>query len=826
MVTLKKPPFLVGVALITFSVLLFQILQTRILSVIAWYYLAFFAISVAMLGMTVGAVWVYLDKERFQLTQLPIILSKFALFTALAMPGSILLQFCLITTVTSSLTTIISWALLLLIMAAPYVFSGVVVSLALTRSPFPIGQVYGADLLGAAMGCIAVIAILNVLDAPTAVVLAGIASALSAQMFAYSDASNGSKRIGWARPIPVALGLAVLALVTSMSPFGLRPILVKDNVEKNSALGYEKWNSYSRVLATVPTMSTPYMHGPSPKMPVGLTVPMSSLNIDGSAATAMFHYDGSRDSISFLQYDSVNIAYNLPGIKKSAVIGVGGGRDILSAHLFGVPDITGVELNPIFIDLLQHNNVYKNFSNLTSIPNLKLYVDDARSWFASTKEKFDLVQMSLVDTWAATGAGAFSLSENGLYTLEGWRAFLKTIKDNGVFTVSRWYNRGEVNETGRMIGLAIAALLDAGVKDPRSHLFVAHTQDIATLVLSKPPLDGERLRILHEAVDRGGFEILLAPDQAPPSELLRRALNSTDIDELDRALNSSYLDLSVTRDSRPFFFNQLRLFDLPAMLTVMKLRRSGALGSGVLSGNLVASGVLLMILCLSIIAVITTIIVPLRSTATSCPRPLAILGSLYFSLIGMGFMLSEISLLQYFSVYLGHPIYSLGVCLFSLILASGLGSLASDRIKLDTSAKLAGWGVVLVFYLVMLETLIPSVFLATTDQERLVRIGISLAAIMPLGFLLGFAFPTGIRLVEAIDAGPTPWFWGINGATGVLASVLGVVFSMTFGINITMLISAACYLLLIPTGILLLGMAPEVRGWARQNLVEPSSSRA
>jgi hypothetical protein len=175
----------------------------------------------------------------------------------------------------------------------------------------------------------------------------------------------------------------------------------------------------------------------------------------------------------------------------------------------------------------------------------------------------------------------------------------------------------------------------------------------------------------------------------------------------------------------------------------------------------------------------------------------------------MGFMLSEISLLQYFSVYLGHPIYSLGVCLFSLILASGLGSLASDRIKLDSAAKLAAWGVLLVFYLVMLETFIPSVFQATTGQERLVRILISLAAIMPLGFLLGFGFPTGIRLVEAVDAEPTPWFWGINGATGVLASALGVVFSMAFGINITMLISAACYLLLIPTGVLLLGMAPE-----------------
>ena len=724
--TLKKLPFLAGVALITFSVLLFQILQTRILSVIAWYYLAFFAISVAMLGMTVGAVWVYLDKKRFQSDTFAGVLSKFAVYTALAMPGSILLQFCLITTITPSLTTIVSWALLLLIMAAPYVFSGVVVSIALTRSPFPIGQVYGADLLGAAMGCVAVIGVLNVLDAPTAVIVAGITSALSALAFAYSDDTrNRTNRLGWARPIPVALGLCVLALVTSLSPFGLRPLLVKDRVEKNTAQsgrGFEKWNSYSRVTATLPNTETPFLWGPSPKMPAGLTVPMAMLNIDGMAGTAMFHYDGSRESISFLNYDLVTLAYHLPGIKKSAVIGVGGGRDVLSAHLFGVPDITGVELNPIFINLHQYNDLYSKFSNLTTLPNLKLHVDDARSWFASTKEKFDLIQMSMIDTWAATGAGAFSLSENGLYTLEGWRAFLKTINDDGVFTVSRWYNRTEVNETGRMIGLAIAALLDSGVKDPRAHLFVANTQDIATLVLSKAPLDGERLHILHDQVAKGGFETILAPDQPPPSELLQRALNSKDIDELNRALNSSYLDLSVTRDSRPFFFNQLRLFDLPAMVTVMKKMRSGALGLGVISGNLVASSVLLLILCLSVIAVFATIIVPLRSTARRCSRPLAVVGSLYFSLIGVGFMLSEISLLQYFSVYLGHPIYSLGVCLFSLILASGLGSLASDRIKLDTSAKLAVWGALLAFYLVMLETLIPSVFQATTDQERWVRI--------------------------------------------------------------------------------------------------------
>ena len=176
----------------------------------------------------------------------------------------------------------------------------------------------------------------------------------------------------------------------------------------------------------------------------------------------------------------------------------------------------------------------------------------------------------------------------------------------------------------------------------------------------------------------------------------------------------------------------------------------------------------------------------------------------------MGFMLGEIALVQYFSVFLGHPVYSLGVCLFSLILASGLGSLIQRSSGCGAAQGLMVWGVLVVVYLVAMEQLLPMVFQATTDRERLVRIGVSLAAIMPLGFLLGFAFPTGMRLVEAVDGRPTPWFWGINGATGVLASVLGVIVSMSLGINVTLLIAAACYLLLIPMSFALLGLRRTV----------------
>src|SRR5262245_36722333 len=174
---IAKAPFLVGVFIQTATVLLFQIVQTRILSVVAWYYLAFFAISVAMLGMTAGAVWVYLRRQQFDPSTLATQLAKFSLATAIAMPVSLLVQFCLITRLSPTFVSVASWSLLMCAMTVPYVFAGIVVSLALTRSPFPTSQVYGVDMLGAALGCIAVIAALNVLDGPSAVILAGALSA-------------------------------------------------------------------------------------------------------------------------------------------------------------------------------------------------------------------------------------------------------------------------------------------------------------------------------------------------------------------------------------------------------------------------------------------------------------------------------------------------------------------------------------------------------------------------------------------------------------------------------------------------------------------------
>ena len=799
-----RTAFLAGVFLITFAILVFQVVQTRILSVIAWYYLAFFAISVAMLGMTAGAVWVYHHRGRLTPDTLSTWLSDTSLLAAVSMPLSMLVQFSLITTFRPTVTSIFAWSLLMAAMTVPYVFAGITVSLALTRSPYPVSLVYGVDLLGAAIGCAAVVGILDLLDGPTAIVLAGLVAGLAAVAFSFgatpSERHFLRTRSLWRRPLFAVIVLAVLIPANRVTPYGLAPMMVKDHFEVGVRTRTERWNSYSRIVAYRPVEVEPTLWAPSPIRPPGILRQEAFLNIDGAAGTVMPHFDGTRESIDFLKYDLVNLAYHLPGIDKSAVIGVGGGRDVLSAHLFGVKDITGVELNGIFVDLHLRDPFYAAFSNLKGVPGLKLEVDDARSWFAATDQSFDLIQMSLIDTWAATGAGAFSLSENGLYTLEGWRAFTRRLTAKGVFTVSRWYNPGDVNESGRMIGLALATMMDAGAAEPRRHVFVARSRDIATLVLAKTAFTPGQLAMLRAETARLGFAVLVDPDAEPESAVLQSMVASTNRGQLDRAASSATLDLTVTTDNRPFFFNQLRFQNIPRMLPAMMRNE---LPGGVLRGNLTASMILVLIFAIATLAVVGTILLPLRGAARSASRPLIGRGTAYFALIGIGFMFAEISLLQYFGIFLGHPIYAMGVCLFSLILSSGIGSLASGRYRLDTTGRITGWGTLVGAYLIAAQYVLPSVFASATASELPVRIGIALVVVMPAGFLMGFAFPTGMMLVERIDREPTPWFWGINGATGVLASVGAVMIGMAFGINVTMMLAGACYLALIPVALAL-----------------------
>ncbi|MBZ6077148.1 hypothetical protein [Microvirga puerhi] len=797
----ERLPFYVGLGLVTAATLMLQIVETRIISVTSWYHLAFFVISIAMFGLTAGAVWVYLRPGTYRPEYLSYHLAVASLCFALTSVLALLVQLTIVTSLPASVMSLVVWTEFAIALALPFFFSGIVVSFALTRSPYPIGIVYGADLLGAALGCLGALAMLNLVSGPSAVLWIAALIAVGGACFAghggLGEIPAGAK-IGAKLFRHRTLILAALVLLAGANSLkeGVRPTVVKDNIEQPATIAYEKWNSFSRITIGQSRMTQPVLWGPSPRF-VPPLIDERWMHIDGGAATAVYRFSGNIEEVSFLRYDVTNLAHAIPGHRTGAVIGVGGGRDLLSARLFGVPDLVGVEINPIFVDLLT-----RRLSGETAIgrlPNLAFEVDEARSWFARTERSFDVIQMSLIDTWAATGAGAFTLSENGLYTVEAWRIFLSRLTPGGVFTVSRWYAPGEVNETGRMVSLAVATLQDLGVAEPKRHLFMGASGSIATLVMSRSPLSDEALAALRQSAATYEFPVLLDPGKPAASPLLERIVTATDPAALQRATADSYLDLSAPTDARPFFFNQLRLDRLPDHDLFALASRPGVYG-----GNLSATLTLAILILISAVLVVATIIVPLRSTVTTAAAPLTVAGTAYFALIGIGFMMAEIALLQRMSVFLGHPVYSLSVVLFSLILSTGIGSLASERFPLDNRLRLLIWPILTSLYLLVLPWWLPDILLRLESAGLLLRAGLAVVVLAPAGFLMGFGFPTGMRLVSQVDEGPTPWFWGINGAAGVLAASVAVLVSIEFGIDTTLRVGAICYLLLLGPALMLL----------------------
>ncbi len=806
-----------GVFLVAAATLMLQVTQVRILSVMHWYHMAFFAIGIAMLGMTAGAAWVYVKGERFSETTLSRDLVFFGNAFGLSVLISLAIQLTLAYGGFVGSMTIVYWFVLSLLLSTPFFFSGIAISLALTRSPFPVGKVYAADMIGAAAGCLGFISLINVVDGPSAVILVGAVAAGGAMMF---DAWGGPAPTesggpaGWLLNRPKAV-LSILLLVATgnaalLDAGGLRPIVVKGRIEVGeTAPASTHWNAFSRVAVFPETEEPAKMWGPSRAFRGNdWIVPQRMINIDGDAETPIYGVRGDPSKAGFLRYDVTSLAYHLKGLRRGAIIGSGGGRDVLAARLFGVSDITGIEINPVLVRLLTRADGFAEFSGLGDMTGVRFFVDEARSWFARSNETFDIIQMSLVDTWAATGAGAFALTENGLYTIEAWRLLFRHLSDNGFFTVSRWRLSGTLGQSGRMVSLAMAVLMAEGVSHPARHIFLAHNafgpQNVATLIVSRNPFTRAQLDRLRQAAENFGFEILADPSRPVPSPRLRGILSSTTADELQAFTSRQPLDLTPPTDSRPFFFNVLTLRG-----AVTYLRSVVAGGSTWIPGEVSATVTLVILFVISVILVIVAILVPLKSAMAAAGRPVVIAGTAYFLLLGAGFMLIEIGLMQRFTVFLGHRTYSLGITLSALILSTGVGSLLSHRRPLEGSVMVVGWALATAAYAAAMPIWMPAVLGLAEPLELLPRALIVMASIAPAGLLMGYGFPTGMRLVMAVDARPAPWFWGLNGSAGVLATSVGVGTSVAFGIDATQLVGATFYALIAVPAVMM--MAPGIR---------------
>lgn len=782
-----------GLFLVALATLMYETLLTRIFSVTLNYHFAFVAISVAMFGMTVGALLVYQLPRFF----LPERTRRHMALSAAGFGLGAIVGF-LIHVRIPSLTggeTLTAGALVPTYIAAsiPFVFGGICVCLALTRFPTQVGGLYAADLVGAALGCIAFIVALEFTDGPTAVILVAVLAALAAYLFA-ADGGGASLRRGTAA---LAVALAAFALTNGLlagsGSAPLRIIWVKGQKEK--PLLFEAWNSHSRITVdgAMDTLWMPSGWGLSPRYPTSQGVRELKLWIDSTAGTPLPFFDGDLAKADMLRYDIVNLVHYLRADAEVLAIGSGGGRDVLAALAFKQKAVIGVEINKDIIRAV--TGTFGDFTgHLDANPRVTFVNDEARSYLARTPRKLDIIQISLIDTWAATAAGALALTENSLYTTEAWTLFLNRLTPRGVLTVSRWYTVGKPSEIYRTTALATVALKRLGVANPRDHILIARavrrtpegeeTDGVGTVMVAREPWTEIDLQTFEYVVSRMGFEVVLSPRAAKDATFAALASPK----DYEAAVAAYPLNLDPPTDDSPYFFHMMKMtkaFDAEFLASWARGANVSQMHAVTVLTTLLFAVAGLTLLC---------IVVPLALTADrktlSGATPLFV----YFASIGLGFLLVEIAQMQRLIMFLGHPAYALSVVLFCLLLSGGAGSWLTQRYL---PGRPRGFALLLVVAslaaLALVGLVTPAIVAVFAGSATWTRIAISSALVAIPGVFMGMCFPIGMRTAGARAAALTPWLWGINGAASVCASVLAVVIALSAGISASLWTGVACY---------------------------------
>jgi len=785
----KDAWLLAGLFGVTLSTLCLEILDTRLLSVVTWYHLSFFAVSIAMFGMAAGALRVQLSGDRWKGDAARDLLARETLMFAVAIPLCYLGTLVIPIPEGFSLRAVLAIGLSTALLAMPFYLSGVVVTLCLTRCGGKIGLLYFADLVGAACGALLIQPLLEYGNAASTAIACGSIAALAAACF----------RLDRGRlPIPqvaTAVLLAIFAFANHGSPPPIGVWYSKGKFVNPGDVEREEWNIHAQVIVRKPKPGPPIYWGPGSVATPYPDVNRMRMLIDGDAGTYMTEWDGDPKSLEWIRRDVTSLPHHLRREGVAAVIGVGGGRDLLTGLWAEHHSVTGIEINDNFIELLE--GPFLEYANIATRDDVKLVHDEARSYLTRDDTRYDVLQMSLIDTWAATGAGAFTLSENGLYTVEAWRVFMDALTDTGLFSVSRWYDPKLVSETSRLLALATHALLERGVESPRDHMALVAAGKVATLIVSPSPLSAEDLAGVRAACKSEGFRYLLGPDQDPVGEhALGRIANVKSLAELEEAVYDEYYDFRPPTDAQPYFFNLLRPAAAWTAMTggVIERANDAEIG-GVLEGNMVATSSLMALVLVALIGAIGIIALPLFAGR---PKGLSLgelgTGIAYFAAIGIGFLFVQVPFMQRFSVYLGHPSHAVVVILFSMILAAGIGSLYSERIAIEKSTRFPLMQPLAIAALLVLWTLGIQPLIENTIQLGLfTRIALVIIAVTPPSFLMGMCFPMGMRLVAQLSPDALPWMWATNGAASVLGGVLAMGVSIWTGIDTGLLIGAGCY---------------------------------
>ncbi len=765
--------------LTTLSALLLELSLTRLFSVVLYYHYAFLVISFALLGLASGGILARL---------LPVLPNparhrkRMAIF---CLGASASLLPCLYFALGTNISMVVSFdhltrlSLLYLVCMLPFVASGVVVASVMAVGSGRIARLYFFDLIGAALGCLLFVPLIETIGGAGAILSVGVLFACAAFLWACGSGAP------WLRRASLASAAIFVALVALSTSSGWIDVQYTRGMPRKNEL-FSKWNSFSRVSVHEDDRGERW------------------IELDGGAGTWLSHTDLEGDEGRLLREQlgqtGPELAFWMSRGKRprTLVVGPGGGYDLVRALAAGSTSVTAVEINPIITDDIMRGAFAGYSRGIYTRPEVTVFNEDGRTFLKRTGDKYDVIQLSQVDTWASSASGAYALTENYLYTVEALEAYLDRLGPGGLVSIGRW-EFPEPRETLRLTSVALEALTRQHVEHPARHVVVvletigsiaAEWPKMGTVIVAKDPFSDVQVAGLRKQISaHPHMSLVYAPGVSMTESTGYAEPFSQLILARDRAAfaRSYPFDIAPVYDDRPFFFFFYRWTHFVRSLVTVDPTGDAL--------NASAQMLLFVILALSLVGVALFLFGPLFAFKRRFPsRRDSFPSLLYCVFVGLAFILVEIALIQRFVIYLGDPALSLTVVIFALLLSSSLGSRLSGLLETERLPAQRFWVIPAIALMTLVHLLaVPRILDLTQGASHAVKVALSVASIFPLGLCMGLPFPSGLRLISKHRKDMLEWAWAVNAAATVLGSVVAIVWSMQFGISATMLMGVAFY---------------------------------
>ena len=793
-------PPLVSIFMLSAAALAYEVLLVRMFSIIHWHHFAFMVISIALLGYGASGSLITVFRNKLLDNYDSVFLINTLLFGL-----SSIICFILVQQLPFNALEILwdqaQWLRLLysyLLLTLPFFFVANAIALTMMRFNQHIPLVYGFDLIGAGIGAVLIMIVLQVL-APVSVLRFLAISGVAAGLFALKNMGSVRQQQFSVFVLLVSM-LAIFYAPQSwldlrMSEYkGLEQTLLM----KDTKLEHHMTSPVSQT-DVVQSSQVPFRYAPGLSLQSPATPPEQlAVFRDGDEMTVIDRVTGP-PSLQYHDYMSSALPYHVhPAANNVLVLGSSTGAQVLQAYAHNVSRIDAVEPDHQLSALITDTYAdYIDWHNLQS--KVSIHTISPRGFAASGKH-YDLVIMGPSGGSTGGSAGVYALSTSYDYTIEALQSYLSLLASDGMLSITMWTSTPAQGNL-KLLVTAIAAMKNHGIEQPEKHIAWIRSWNTATLLIKNSVLSAEDISRVRDFSQSRSFDLAWLPDIKPEEankiQLLQEpvyylAAHSILHDPDTRFVNEYKYDINAATDNKPYFNNFFRWSTLDEFLSLPGRAGISMIGVGYPT--------LLVTLAQATIAALVLILLPLlfvktEKTESRNGRRNTVI---YFLAIGLAFLFIEIAFIQQFTLILSQPLYAVAVTLCAFLIFSGLGSLYVQRsIESDTDRVIPNIlrravfliGLITVLYIMLLPFISPRIM----AMPELVRIGSAFLLSAPLAFVMGMPFPIGFTLLQKNDRHLTPWAWGINGCASVLSAILAVLLAIEIGFSGVMLCAVALY---------------------------------